>query len=69
LKNDGVGTVKNFIHPDLLRTINFGGNREGEEKYFERIERETEWTEELRKRGFEVHDAWMLVRKQRGLVN
>jgi len=42
LKNEGVGTVKNFIHPDLLRTINFGGNREGDEKYFERIERETE---------------------------
>ena len=61
--------MKDFIHPDLLRTVNHGGNREAEDKYFERIDRETEWVEDLRKRGFSTHEAWVLVRMRRGLVN
>ena len=59
--------MKDFIHPDLLRTVNFGDNREGEEQCFKRIERETEEFEELRKRGFD--DAWAIVRLKRGWVN
>jgi len=58
-----------FIHPDLLRTINFGSNREAADRFFARIDRETEEVEALRKRGFEEHEAWALVRMQRGLVN
>ena len=61
--------MKDFIHPDLLRTVNHGGNREAENRFFARIARETEEVEELRKRGLSIHDAWVLVRMQRGLVN
>jgi hypothetical protein len=61
--------MKTFIHPDLLRTVNHGGNREAEDRFFARIDRETEEVEALRKQGFPTHEAWLLVRIQRGLVN
>jgi hypothetical protein len=61
--------VKTFVHEDLLRTINFGDNHEAADKFFARIDRETEEVEELRARGFSKHEAWVLVRMQRGLVN
>jgi hypothetical protein len=40
--------MKTFIHPDLLRTVNHGGNREAEDRFFARIGRETEEVEALR---------------------
>ena len=61
--------MNDFIHPDLLRTVNYGGNREAEDRFFARIERETKEVEDLRKQGLQTHEAWMLVRMQRGLVN
>jgi hypothetical protein len=61
--------MKTFIHPDLLRTVNFGNNSEAADGFFTRIDRETEEVEGLRKRGFSTHEAWVLVRMQRGLVN
>jgi hypothetical protein len=61
--------MKTWIHPDMLRLPNFGGVREFEERWFARIESESKEVEELRARGFSIHDAWMLVRMQRGLVN
>lgn len=61
--------MKTFVHEDLLRTINFGDNHEAADKFFARIDRETEEVEELQTRGFSTHEAWMLVLLQRGPVN
>jgi hypothetical protein len=57
--------MKEFLHPDLLRTVNFGDNREAADGFFARIDRETEEVANLRKRGFEAHEAWVLVKTQR----
>jgi len=54
--------VKTFIHPSMLRCVNFGGNQEAANRWFEKIERETEAVEFLmQKAGLPMHEAWLLI--------
>ena len=58
--------MKTFVHKDLLRCVNFGGNQEASARWFARIDRETKAVEFLMEQGFEMHAAWLLVK---GWVN
>jgi hypothetical protein len=58
--------MKTFIHPNLLRCVNFGGNEEAVNRWLEKIVRETADVEFLQKAGLPMHEAWLLVK---GWVN
>lgn len=61
--------IATFIHPDLLRTPNFGGNEEAIERFFARIERESREMEELLARGIPSRPAWAFVKLRSHTVN
>jgi hypothetical protein len=55
-------TTKKFLNPNLLRLINFGGNQEASDRWFEQVNQQTADVHWLMTQGFKMHDAWMLVK-------
>jgi hypothetical protein len=57
--------MKTFIHEDWLRCVNFGDNVEAAAKFYARAKREVSEVKDLQRRGFPMHEAWILVKTQR----